>query len=165
MLFDEDLLEEEQEFVASGGVVSNAAVAQSVRESWRFESAIPTEDEFEMLVVAVAQVEPGITSVSASWRIGNDGSRRRIYVGILDSQVAGQDDLWDHVLARLIDASNERRSLDKELVRIPPFESIRQGWDWPVYYRDMVANSQLIWSASGEDIDLRALAESQPHDV
>lgn len=162
MLYDEELLPEEQAYVDSGLVVSRSDVDAWVRRTWEFVAAPAADDEFEGILLARAQSEPPTLCIAATERVSQDGARDRIYVGVLHKTEADyQGSLWLGVYLDVLDHCDKR---NLRLDATPIFETIEVGWDWPVYYRDMVANSQLIWSASGEDIDLGALAAEQPRD-
>jgi hypothetical protein len=146
--------------LAAKPAASRQDITNWVRQEWRFEPSPSIDDAYERAISATAHDYPSIVGVTATYRLARDGDRTLIYVCVVDSIIRHQDELWHRIDNAVIDLPTVRG----ERMAKPLFESIRLGWDWPVYYRDMVANSRLIWSASGEDIDLRALAENQPRD-
>lgn len=162
MLHGEDLLPKEEAFMASGIIVSRREVDAWVRQKWHFNAAPRTADDFEKIIVACAKAEPATYCLASAERLSTSGIRSRTYVAVLREPADDrQEAVWHRVDSTMNDLRHQRRlSADS----LPIFESVQVGWDWPVYYRDLVANSQLIWSASGEDIDLAALAAEQPHD-
>jgi hypothetical protein len=162
LTFDKDLVPEETDFVSSGAIKSSAEITAEVHKRWRFVTAAPANDGLEAVILDRVRIEPEINVLTSTWRVSGSGDRIRVYAAVLNN-VHGirPDQLW-----RIVDGAlqNYRDNGNSPSTALPLFESIRVGWDWPVYYRDMVANSQLIWSASGEDIDLGALAAEQPRD-
>jgi hypothetical protein len=162
LTFDKDLVADELGFASSDKIRSDNEVAAEVRGKWRFERATPANDELEGIILSRAEVEPEIRVLGSGWRVSTSGDRIRMYVTVLNAvDDTHPDELWRVVDGALEDYRNEG---DLPTATLPLFESIKAGWDWPVYYRDMIANSRLLWSASGEDIDLAALAAEQPHD-
>src|SRR5579875_727942 len=162
MLHGKDLLPKETAFMDSGLIVSRPEVDAWVRQNWNFEKTPGTNDEFESLLLSCALNHPPTLCTASTERVSANGVRDRIYVGVVDTtNPAYQGDLWHAVYLAVLDYCDSHRMRTDSL---PIFESVEIGWDWPVYYRDMIANSQLIWSASGDDIDLAALAAEQPRD-
>lgn len=153
-----------RDLLASVEIADSARVATWVRESWKFEQAHAAGDPIESIILAELQNRPGTAAIATAWRTDQSGERIRVYVAVLGEHSGDQDLHWHRVRRALRRMANQGLVEPMHVGSDLLFESIKVGWDWPVYYRDMVANSRLLWSASGEDVDLAALAAAQPHD-
>jgi hypothetical protein len=154
-----------RDLLAETTTESADVVTDWMRQEYQFGPGSLIDDDSERCLLSVAQAAKGILCVGVAVRRASNGSQKYVYVCVLDASVRDQVMLRIRIESAFFDLDATSRRAGEQRPTRPLFESIRQGWDWPVYYRDMVANSQLIWSASGEDIDLRALAESQPHEI